>query len=69
MRRREYGTTSIAFTVAQVDATGVITISLTATQTAALKSGRYVYDCESASGSETLRVQEGILTVTPQVTK
>ena len=69
LRKSYDSTTSTAFTIAQVDATGVITISLTATETAALKSGRYVYDVESASGSETLRVQEGILTVTPQVTK
>ena len=44
--RKSYdSTTYTSFTTAQVDATGVITLSLTAAQTTALKSGRYVYDC------------------------
>jgi hypothetical protein len=34
-----------------------------------LKSGRYVYDIEIASSSETIRVLEGIITVTPEVTR
>ena len=68
--RKSYdSTTYTSFTTAQVDATGVITLSLTATQTTALKSGRYVYDVEIANSPEVLRVQEGIITVTPQVTK
>ena len=66
--RKSYdSTTYTSFTTAQVDATGVITLSLTATQTAALKSGRYVYDVEIANAPEVLRVQVGILTVSPQV--
>jgi len=69
LRKSYYSSTSTSFTTAQVDATGVITLSLTATETGNLKAGRYVYDCESASGSETIRVVEGIVTVTPQVTK
>ena len=68
--RKSYdSTTYTSFTTAQVDATGVITLSLTATQTTALKSGRYVYDVEIANSPEVLRVQEGIITVSPQVTK
>ena len=68
--RKSYdSTTYTSFTTAQVDATGVITLSLTAAQTTALKSGRYVYDVEIANSPEVLRVQEGIITVTPQVTK
>ena len=35
----------------------------------AIKSGRYVYDIEIASSSETLRVLEGLVTVTPNVTR
>ena len=47
-----------------------ITISLTDTQTAALESGRYVYDLviTDASGSKT-RVVEGIATVSPSVSR
>ena len=69
LRKSYYSSSSTDFTIAQVDATGVITISLTAAQTGNLKAGRYVYDVESASASETIRVVEGIVTVTPQVTK
>ena len=69
MRKSYEATTATDFTTAKVDATGKITISLTAAQTAALKSGRYVYDIEIASSAETLRVLEGIVTVTPNVTR
>jgi uncharacterized membrane protein YfhO len=68
--RKSYdAATKTDFTTAKVDATGQVTISLTAAETAALKSGRYVYDIEIASSSETLRVLEGIVTVTPNVTR
>jgi len=48
--------------------TGVLSISLTANQTAALDPERYVYDVEieSAAGVVT-RVIEGIITVRPEV--
>jgi len=48
--------------------TGVLTISLTANQTATLDAERYVYDVEitSSTGSVT-RVLEGIITVRPEV--
>jgi len=69
IRKSYYSSSSTDFTTAQVDGTGVITLSLTAAQTGNLKAGRYVYDVESASSSETIRVVEGIVTVTPQVTK
>tara|TARA_R110002153_G_scaffold231075_1_gene384333 strand:+ start:280 stop:606 length:327 start_codon:yes stop_codon:yes gene_type:complete len=68
--RKSYHTnTYTAFTTAKVNLTGEITLSLTATQTSALKYGRYVYDLEIASSSETVRVIEGIITVTPEVTR
>jgi hypothetical protein len=46
-----------------------ITLSLTAEQTANMESGRYVYDVEIVDGDSVSRVVEGIVTVTPQVTK
>ena len=67
--RKSYGSSTTDFTTSQVDGTGVITISLTATQTGALKAGRYVYDVEIANAPEVIRVREGIITVTPQVTR
>lgn len=69
MRKSYYTNTYTAFTTAKVDVEGKITISLTATQTSALNAGRYVYDIEIDGNSETLRILEGIVTVTPEVTK
>jgi hypothetical protein len=48
---------------------GVITLSLSANQTSNLVSGRYVYDVEISAGTEVSRIVEGIVTVTPQVTR
>ncbi len=69
MRKSFEATTATDFTTAKVNDTGKITISLTATETAAVEAGRYVYDIEIASSQETLRVLEGIVTVTPNVTR
>jgi len=69
LRKSYYTNTYTAFTVAKDNLEGEITISLTATQTSALKAGRYVYDVEILSNVETLRVLEGIITVTPEVTR
>ena len=53
---------------------GIVTLSLTNTQTNALSKGRYVYDVELAfqdSAANTIieRVLEGRIQVTPSVTK
>lgn len=49
---------------------GVITLSLTAAEAAALTAGRYVYDLEMVSaGGQVTRLLEGIATVTPEVTR
>src|SRR5210317_157829 len=69
MRRSYYTNTYTAFTTSKVDLTGEITLSLTAAQTSAVKAGRYVYDIEISSADETVRVLEGIITVTPEATK
>jgi hypothetical protein len=47
----------------------VITLGLTANQTSNLVAGRYVYDVELTEGGEVSRIVEGIVTVTPQVTR
>ena len=49
--------------------TGVISLSLTANQTGAMTAGRYVYDVEINDGAIISRIVEGIVTVTPQVTR
>jgi len=56
-------------TIASDPTTGVVTLSLTATQTAALDApARYVYDLEVTSGAQVTRVIEGIINVRPNVT-
>ncbi|QMP83923.1 MAG: hypothetical protein [Caudoviricetes sp.] len=47
-----------------------IVLTLTANQTSSLVAGRYVYDVEATSSTNaTSRIVEGIVTVTPQVTR
>ncbi len=69
IRKHYTSITSVPFTVTIAPATGQVTLSLTATDTAALASGRYVYDVELITGSTISRVLEGIVTVSPEVTK
>ena len=61
-------------TIISNGSTGVATLSLTNTQTDALKVGRYVYDVElsfvdSAGATIRERILEGRIQVTPSVTK
>ena len=71
IRKTYDSTTYTAFTASVSNATGgTISISLTATQTNALKAGRYVYDVEiTSSGGVVTRVLEGQVEVTPGVTR
>lgn len=51
-------------------ANGEVTISLTDAQTAAIKAGRYLFDVEAKDTSNVVsRVIEGIMTVTPEITR
>ena len=69
LRKHYTSLTSTAFTVAITGATGEVTLSMSANTTANIAAGRYVYDCEITNGSVTTRIIEGIVTVTPQVTR
>ena len=70
MLKSYYTTTSTNFTAAvSLPEDGEVTISLTATQTSAIKAGRYVYDIEITGEDETVRVLEGIVVINPEVTK
>ena len=70
MRKSYYTNTYIEITTeVSSPLDGEITMSLTAEETQALKSGRYVYDVEIEGNEETLRVIEGIITVNPEVTR
>ncbi len=72
MRKTYTSTTAINFTGQVLSASGgTVRISLSATETNALKAGRYVYDTEitkTATG-EVTRVIEGQVDVTPGVTR
>jgi hypothetical protein len=67
--RTSYNAANAAAFVAVITnaATGNITLSLTASETAALEYGRYVYDVEAYSGQVLVRVVEGTIDVTPGV--
>lgn len=50
--------------------TGYVYIALSANTTANMESGRYVYDIETVAANGIItRVIEGVVTVTPEVTK
>jgi predicted GTPase len=49
---------------------GTVTLTMNAATTNAISSGRYVYDCELRTSANVVsRLLEGIVTVTPQVTR
>lgn len=61
--------TSAVFSVSIDTNNAIITLGLTANQTSNLVAGRYVYDVELNDGAEVSRIVEGVVTVTPQVTR
>jgi hypothetical protein len=68
IRKHYSSTNSVSFTTTMSN--GSLVISLTANQTANIVSGRYVYDIELVDPSNTvIRILEGIVTVTPEVTR
>lgn len=70
MRKHYTSSNSHSFTVDVLSGSGTVTLSMNATTTANITAGRYVYDCELTDGSGTVsRLVEGIVTVTPQVTR
>ena len=71
LRKSYTSTTAIDFTIAIDVANTELDVSLTATQTNALKAGRYVYDIEiedNSTPAEVTRVLEGQITVNARVT-
>lgn len=71
IRKSYYSTASTAnlnVTILEA-ANGKLILSLPSEQTANIKAGRYLYDLKMTSGNTTTRVIEGIITVTPQVSK
>jgi len=69
---RKYYTSSQAvdFDVGVGENTGVVTLRLTSEQTNEMEAGRYVYDVELTDSANVVsRVLEGIVTITPGVTR
>ena len=71
IRKSYTSSVSYAFTSSVYNATqGRVRIQLTAAQSELIPPGRYLYDVEiTSSGGAKRRVVEGIVTVTPQITK
>jgi hypothetical protein len=71
MRKSYYSSTATDIGASVTNsANGQITLSMTAANTANLKAGRYVYDLVITDSNLTkTRVIEGIITVTPSVTR
>ena len=68
MRKTYTSSNAVNFTT--TTNTGMLVISLTAGQTANIVAGRYVYDVELVDSQNTVvRILEGIVTITPEVTK
>ena len=70
LRKHYTSTAQTAFTVSITANTGVVSLSLSANVTNNVAAGRYVYDCELTDAAGTVsRLIEGIVTVTPGVTR
>lgn len=70
MRKHYTSSTSTPFVVTIVPSSGIVRLSLLATATANLVAGRYVYDVELTDTAGVIsRIVEGIVTVTPNVTR
>lgn len=70
IRKHYTSSNAVNFSVTLGGANGTITIGLSANATANLVAGRYVYDVELIDVSgDVSRLFEGIVTVTPQVTR
>ena len=70
MRKHYTSVTFYSFTVTVYPLSGEVTLGLSANTTNSITPGRYVYDCELLDGNgKTSRLIEGIVTLTPQVTR
>lgn len=68
--RKHYSSSNATSFGVSLTSNGIVTLSLTANQTGNLVAGRYVYDLEVTDASNVIsRLIEGIVTVTPNVTR
>jgi len=70
LRKSYYSSNATIFTTAIVSAAdGNVSLSLSHNETANIKAGRYVYDVELYDANVVYRIQEGTVTVYPEVTR
>ena len=72
MRRSYYSTSPSANIVCTITdaANGAVLMSMTAANTSSIRPGRYLFDVETVdTNGVTSRILEGIITVTPEVTR
>lgn len=70
MRKNYASSSASTFSTSHNATGGKITLTLASTSTATIEPGRYLYDVEiRSSGGVVTRVVEGIVTVTPGITR
>lgn len=71
IRKHYTSITSYSFGVVANNANGTVVLSLSSATSNNIPAGRYVYDCEltDTTNSKKSRLVEGIVTITPQVTR
>ena len=70
IRKYYTSTTAVDFDVTVTPDTGTVTLQLTSAQSNSMEAGRYVYDVELTDSANVVsRVLEGIVTITPGVTR
>jgi len=70
LRKHYTSSNSVSFTITLGGANGTVTLAMSSNTTANIAAGRYVYDVELTDDAGLVsRLFEGIVTVTPQVTR
>ena len=70
LRKHYTSSNAVSFDVTLGGANGTITLGMSANTTSSLVAGRYVYDVELTNTTGSIeRILEGIVSVTPQVTR
>lgn len=70
MRKHYTSSNAYSFNTSISPSIGVVTLSMSSNTTNSIPAGRYVYDCElTDSNGLVTRLVEGIVTVTPGVTR
>lgn len=69
IRKHYLSDTSFSFNV-DLSNTGIVTLTLFSNTSSAMSAGRYMYDVELITASNTtIRIAEGIVTIHPEITR